>query len=224
MYNKIVKLPVTETFISIQGEGTNVGMYAFFIRSFGCNLRCIWCDTKQSYGKNRFSLYTLSDIASIIKSSPVKTVILTGGEPAIYHDFFSSLIDMAQATYFMETNGTIWIGDLIKKLKFVSISPKLNSSKERYDINIIKQFIRSDTDMEIKFVVGNLKDIDDAVKIAKVVLNIRASLPIIIQPVELTDYNTEIKAIYRMVFESRFLSTLKNLRFIPQVNKLCKLQ
>ncbi len=219
-----MKLPIAETFISIQGEGTNVGMYAFFVRSFGCNLRCAWCDTKQSYGKNRFSLYTVDDVASMIKNSPVKTIILTGGEPAIYHDFFSSLIDMAPADYFMETNGTIRIGDLIDKLKFISISPKLNSSQEYYDMNIIKEFVSYSADGEMKFVIGNSKDLDDAVKITKLVLGIREDLPIVIQPAELTNYTEEIKAIYKMVFENQYLSTLKNLRFIPQVNKLCKLK
>lgn len=36
---------VVETFYSIQGEGPQVGTPALFIRLFGCNLNCSFCDT-----------------------------------------------------------------------------------------------------------------------------------------------------------------------------------
>ena len=45
------KLPVMEIFSSIQGEGSMMGMPVTFIRLAGCNLRCPWCDTKDSWTK-----------------------------------------------------------------------------------------------------------------------------------------------------------------------------
>ena len=41
-------LPVAEDFYSVQGEGLNAGVPAYFIRLAGCDVRCPWCDTKES--------------------------------------------------------------------------------------------------------------------------------------------------------------------------------
>ena len=38
-------LPVSEAFVSIQGEGKLTGVPSWFLRLAGCNLRCRWCDT-----------------------------------------------------------------------------------------------------------------------------------------------------------------------------------
>src|SRR2546430_4309784 len=38
-------LPISEIFYSIQGEGTLAGVPSVFVRTSGCNLRCVWCDT-----------------------------------------------------------------------------------------------------------------------------------------------------------------------------------
>ena len=40
---------VIEIFGSIDGEGKRTGQLTTFIRLAGCNLRCIYCDTKYSF-------------------------------------------------------------------------------------------------------------------------------------------------------------------------------
>lgn len=40
-----LRLPISELFVSVQGEGTLTGVPSWFIRLSGCNLRCKWCDT-----------------------------------------------------------------------------------------------------------------------------------------------------------------------------------
>ena len=42
-------LRVSELFYSIQGEGPTLGKPSVFIRLAGCNLECVWCDTKYSW-------------------------------------------------------------------------------------------------------------------------------------------------------------------------------
>ena len=40
-----MKLKISEIFYSIQGEGVDMGIPTIFLRLFGCNLRCTWCDS-----------------------------------------------------------------------------------------------------------------------------------------------------------------------------------
>ena len=49
-------LPVMESFYSIQGEGYHSGKPAFFVRLAGCNVKCTWCDVKESWSiyENQF--------------------------------------------------------------------------------------------------------------------------------------------------------------------------
>ena len=70
---------VNETFYSIQGEGRHTGMPAVFLRLSGCSMNCSFCDTKYAFGagKEMGAEALLNDLAQY----PVKTVIITGGEP-----------------------------------------------------------------------------------------------------------------------------------------------
>jgi len=74
---------VSEIFYSIQGEGRLLGVPSVFIRTTGCNLRCVWCDTPhtswQAEGKSR----RLDKILSEVAKYPTRYVVITGGEPLI---------------------------------------------------------------------------------------------------------------------------------------------
>ena len=45
-------MKVVEKFVSINGEGSKAGQLAVFIRFAGCNLDCVYCDTKWANKEN----------------------------------------------------------------------------------------------------------------------------------------------------------------------------
>jgi 7-carboxy-7-deazaguanine synthase len=78
------KLPLMESFYTIQGEGYFQGHAAYFIRLGGCDVGCVWCDVKESWDA---SAHPQTDIDSMIadaKDSGTEIVVVTGGEPVMY--------------------------------------------------------------------------------------------------------------------------------------------
>jgi len=45
-----MRAQISEVFQSIQGEGQYAGARQIFVRFFGCNMHCVWCDTPRSIG------------------------------------------------------------------------------------------------------------------------------------------------------------------------------
>jgi len=76
-------LPVMEHFYTLQGEGFYQGQAAYFIRLGGCDVGCVWCDVKESWNAENHPLLKVEDIVSIVKKTPAKIVVITGGEPLL---------------------------------------------------------------------------------------------------------------------------------------------
>ncbi|MHB8370304.1 MAG: 7-carboxy-7-deazaguanine synthase QueE [Leptospirales bacterium] len=98
---------INETFLSIQGESTFAGWPCFFIRTTGCPLRCLWCDTTYSFyeGEER----TVDSLVAEALSHPVLLVEITGGEPFAAPDLpllVRALLDGGR-TVLIETSGAL---------------------------------------------------------------------------------------------------------------------
>ena len=81
-------LPVLESFHSLQGEGAHAGKSAFFIRLAGCNVKCSWCDTKESWNSldhPKENVSTLAKNALEAHKNGAAFVVITGGEPLHYN-------------------------------------------------------------------------------------------------------------------------------------------
>lgn len=102
-----------EPFISIQGEGKTINTFSWFIRFFGCNYRCDFCDSKYSYeNKDTRTEYEIDDLVNKIIESKIKNVIFTGGEPTLYQSEIQKIIKSLEhlkydGMYEIETNGSI---------------------------------------------------------------------------------------------------------------------
>ena len=106
------RLLVHSIFPSISGEVGKVrqGTPVVFLRMQGCNLRCPWCDTKESQEivSDGFAP-TVEKIEKIILDYPYRDVIITGGEPLLQSASLQILIDrllIAGRRVSVETNGT----------------------------------------------------------------------------------------------------------------------
>lgn len=135
-------LPVSEIFgPTVQGEGPYAGRVAAFLRLGGCNLRCVWCDTRYSWDAETVDLRTaLTSMTSteIAEALPDSTpiVVVTGGEPFLHARSaeFAELLRMVrnrgQAIH-VESNGTIFPPpDVLELLSVVILSPKLDNAAD----------------------------------------------------------------------------------------------
>jgi organic radical activating enzyme len=102
---------------TVQGEGPSCGRRCSFIRLGGCNLKCGWCDTPETWDASRFDLRQtltrrrVADIVTRALDGDPAMVVITGGEPLLHqhHDGWRSLVGaliLAGAEIEVETNGT----------------------------------------------------------------------------------------------------------------------
>lgn len=164
-------LLINETFCSLQGEGKLVGVPSFFIRTTGCNLRCVWCDTPKTSWDPQGTKRTVSDLVEEYLSAPsIKHVVLTGGEPLIakgVEDLVQALKDEG-AHITIETAGTV---ETDVDADLWSISPKLAHStpaepktwnkqheERRLNVDVLRSFIARG-EVQLKYVVGSRADL-----------------------------------------------------------------
>jgi len=100
-------LQLTELYRSIQGESRFAGEACIFVRTTGCNLRCVWCDSAYTFsGGQRFTLQSILD--EIERLGP-GLVELTGGEPLLQAatiPLMQGLLELGR-TVLLETSGSI---------------------------------------------------------------------------------------------------------------------
>jgi 7-carboxy-7-deazaguanine synthase len=170
--NRDGKIPVVEIFQSLEGEGTKAGFPTTFIRLFGCNLRCSWCDTKYSYEPEKPREYLkISEVIAQVMQYHNQNICLTGGEPLFHGEESVKLITALARleTIFdihVETNGSIDLTPFVKlrnqdawvnhKLRFI-MDYKLPSSGETTRM-LTTNFDLLQNQDEIKYVIDDEPD------------------------------------------------------------------
>ena len=123
---------IAEIFHSIQGEGELTGVPSVFVRTSGCNLRCIWCDTPYASWQPEGKPLTVESVVAEVMKHPSRHVVLTGGEPMVAPGIseLATALTVLGRHVTIETAATITPGGIACDL--ASLSPKLlNSSPDR---------------------------------------------------------------------------------------------
>jgi len=146
---------LSEVFYSFQWEGRNTGQPAIFLRFFGCNLACTWCDSLYSREGNKKKEYTLDALQKKIHQYPWKHVIFTWWEPALFENTIKKIMHKLGWWYTFEIE-TNWSLPLKLVYSQVNVSYKLpNSSNPPYQLKALH------ATYDYKFVIENKKDLHD---------------------------------------------------------------
>lgn len=122
---------ISEIFYSVQGEGILTGVPSVFVRTTGCPLRCVWCDTPYTSWEPVGEDLTLDAIVARLTQTPgweaSRHVVITGGEPVVAPGIeeLCQRLRAARLHITIETAGFVF-----KPLAcdLASVSPKLSNS------------------------------------------------------------------------------------------------
>lgn len=205
-----------EEFLSIQGESTGAGLPCVFIRLYGCNVHCNYCDQPQE--KCDRHKISVANLVSKAMSYGCKNVCITGGEPMLQWDSLYQLALELVSDYdcdvAIETNGCVKINPDFyypKKLKFVMDvkCPSSGVSENNELDNLL--FLRNRD--EVKFVISDFEDYEYMKETLK---KYPTSAKVLVSPVILEDQHHIGAELSKWILEDK----LFNVRVQVQLHKV----
>lgn len=196
---------VVEKFISINGESRRAGELAVFVRFRGCNLRCNYCDTLWACVDTAECEYmSVQEIYEYIKSTGIKNVTLTGGEPMLQKDIKELLKLLGgdrDLRIEVETNGAVLLDEYYRimpeNVSFTVDYKCPGSGMEK--LMCLRNFEEIRELDTVKFVVSDRNDLDCMVKIIDTYRLTEKCMVYVsavfgrIEPQEIVEYMTEHK-------------------------------
>ena len=185
---------INEVYAAVQGEGPKDGTPCVFVRFHLCPVKCQWCDTSYTWdGSEKGERTNLPELLATIEGvarNPnglvfidginesrrvVNHVVITGGEPMVQKCLGGLIAELRSMDYTVEIetacifkptdewlnvsdDGVIW-----------NLSPKLPSANAKIlpAPAIVRQWIESSANTELKLVVKDLKDLEAAIELSK---------------------------------------------------------
>jgi 7-carboxy-7-deazaguanine synthase len=167
-------MKVAEVFYSIQGEGRLAGVPSAFVRTTGCNLRCVFCDSPYTSWQPEGEQLSVAEVLARLEAFPARHAVVTGGEPLIADGIEDLCAGLHGRGYHItvETAATVF-----KPLAcdLASLSPKLSNStphkreggrfaqrheRLRLQVPIIRTFLEHG-DYQLKFVIDRPGDVGE---------------------------------------------------------------
>jgi 7-carboxy-7-deazaguanine synthase len=214
---------ISEIFESIQGEGVYLGERQVFVRFFGCNLKCSYCDTPLV----DFREYGIQELKEqIARFGGFHSVSLTGGEPLCQSEFLEAFLKDAFVSgvrFYLETNGTLpeELLRVIDHIAIVSMDFKLPSScggnefwkeHERFMRIALKK------DVFIKMVITERTEASDVALASEIIGRVKPDVAVVLQP----DGLQWTSLLEKMIFYKNYLKRhgIGRVRMVPQAHKL----
>ena len=149
-----------------------MGVPSVFVRTSGCNLRCVWCDTPYTSWTPEGSDWTMERIVNEVAKFPARHVVITGGEPMIAPQVAELTQRLKQRGLHItiETAGTV---NMPVVCDLMSISPKLKNStplerdggrwapqheRLRWQPEVLKKLMAG-YEYQLKFVIADPQDL-----------------------------------------------------------------
>jgi organic radical activating enzyme len=216
---------IKDIFYSFQGEGPFIGYPQIFVRFYGCNIHCAYCDEPDFFHQRK--PYTVdqafADIEPLLVSKP-HSISITGGEPLMQVDAIKELVPRLPLPAYLETNGTLpsHLAEVVDLFTYFSVDYKPGFDKEFTDFMAI---LNGRPNVFVKWVLTKGFPVQDLQKMVKTIAAVSPEVPFIIQPVTpfggVKDRATidDITRAYNFARQK-----LPDVRVIPQTHKFIGLR
>lgn len=152
-------LTISEIVSSIQGEGKFTGYPTTFVRLFGCNLKCNYCDSMYANDGKRKRMSVKTVLEYIFKMGN-QHVCITGGEPLLQESIYCLIYDLVDRgiNVTIETNGAVELEEYLFKRSFSYCMDIKTPSSGMSNKNIYDNLGRLLANDEVKFVIKDIND------------------------------------------------------------------
>ncbi|MDH4211406.1 MAG: 7-carboxy-7-deazaguanine synthase QueE [candidate division WOR-3 bacterium] len=218
---------VREIFSSLQGEGVQVGQRMTFVRLYGCNLSCAYCDTREARAKNGELLYKGTVFENpvtpdfVVDKIEDRFVAITGGEPLLQREFLREIcihLSELKKSLYLETNGSLPenLEGLVDYFDSVALDFKIPSATGQsalwaeHERSLVSAANKS---VFVKIVITNDIQMHEIMTVCEIVARVRKTIPLVIQPV----FGDRIDGL--LDIQKTALQVLDDVRIIPQIHK-----
>jgi 7-carboxy-7-deazaguanine synthase len=161
----MAELRIKELYRSIQGESTFAGWPCVFVRTAGCDIRCVYCDEAHAFGGGE--RLSIDEILARVAKLGVRLVEVTGGEPLAQKgtpELVRALLD-AGYEVLIETGGHHDISVLDPRSHAIVDVKTPGSQMSQH--NMLENLSRLRPGDEVKFVLTDRADYDFAKRIVR---------------------------------------------------------
>jgi 7-carboxy-7-deazaguanine synthase len=248
--SKALSAKMLEIFSSIQGEGLLVGLRQIFLRFYGCNLACSYCDTERNECPEFCTIESTPGRRDFIKvENPITieriialldrwqhswpgvhhSISITGGEPLLNYETLLDWLPLLKIRLpvYLETNGMLphALARLINFLDYISMDIKIPSTSGYLELweqhhEFLKIAVRKD--VYVKTVISEATENWEIIKACKLISSVDKSIPYILQPLTLISGEIGVGPIKTLELQEVASSYLSEVRIIPQTHKMLR--